>query len=48
MSALVAVKKIREKLRLIRVNPDDYPGFTPWLLERVAHIAHYWLCGGYR
>ena len=43
LSAFIAVKEIREKLRLVGIDPDDYPGLTPWLLERVADVAHYWL-----
>jgi hypothetical protein len=29
-----------EIFRLIGVGPDDDPGFTPWLLERVADVAY--------
>jgi hypothetical protein len=43
--AFIAVEKLGEILGLVGVDPDDDPGFTPGLFERVADVAHYRLPG---
>ena len=48
LSAFIAVKEIREILGLVGIDPDNDPGLTPWLLERVADVADYWLPGRHR
>ena len=39
LGAFIAVEEIREILRLVGVDPDNDPGLTPWLLERVADVT---------
>ena len=41
LRVFIAVEKLGEILRLVGVDPDDDPGFTPGLFERVADVAHY-------
>jgi hypothetical protein len=38
--AFVAVEELGEVLGLVGVDPDDDPGLTPGLLERVADVAY--------
>ena len=45
LRTFIAVEKLGEILRLVGVDPDDDPGFTPRLFERVADVAHYRLPG---
>ena len=33
LRALIAIEELREVFGLVRVDPDDYPGFTPWLFS---------------
>jgi hypothetical protein len=40
LCAFIAVEELGEVLGLVGVDPDDDPGFTPGLLERVADIAY--------
>jgi len=39
MVACAALQEFREPLRLFGAEPDDGSRLSPWLLERVAHIA---------
>jgi len=39
LRAFVAVEELGEVLGLVGVDPDDDPGLTPGLLERVADVA---------
>jgi len=45
LDAFIAIQELREIFGLIGVDPDDDPGFSPWLFERVADVAHYRLPG---
>ena len=45
LSVFIAVEKLGQILGLVGVDPDDDPGFTPGLFERVADVAHYRLPG---
>ena len=40
LCAFVAVEELGEVLGLVGVDPDDDPGLTPGLLERVADVAY--------
>ena len=39
LSAFIAIEKLCEIPGLVGVDPDDYPGLTPWFFERVADVA---------
>jgi hypothetical protein len=43
-----ALEKFGEPFRLIGTEPDDGARLPPWLLERVAYVAHHRLCRGIR
>ena len=41
LDAFIAVEELLEVFSLVSVDSDDEPGFTPWLFERVGHVADY-------
>jgi hypothetical protein len=38
--AVIAVQELREEFGFVGIEADDYPGLTPGLRERVAHITN--------
>jgi hypothetical protein len=45
LRAFIAIKEPGEVFGLADVDPDDDPGFTPGLVERVADVARDRLSG---